>query len=166
MLQGWGEGTQQSPAGPTPHSASSAWVLGMGGGARLLSSCPVQTVQTVQTVQIAFFFFCTNMFVAQRSEAQGSVTGCSATAPRCFRRWRAAAPRPTAVVGLQGGAGWDHAPLSPRQLRLFLWSGPRGQDGVKSSPAPHGGPLLLRTPAPHRAPAAPAPAWATCALTW
>lgn len=125
----------------------------------------------LQTAFFFLFFFCTNMFVAQqRSPGERNRLLCNG--PRCFRRSAAAAPRPAsgpAAVGLWGGAGWDRAPLSPQQLRLFLWSGPRGQDGVKSGPAPHRDPLLpCLHHQPMQHPTAPAPsmrhrhpAWAT-----
>lgn len=144
-LQRWGEGTQWSHVELSPASAP--------GWGRHGCCHPVQA---------DFFFFFLHKHVccsAQQSPGERNRLLCNG--PRCFRRSAAAAPRPTAgpaAVRLWGGAGWDRAPLSPRQLRLFLWSGPRGQDGVKRSPAPCRGPLLPghQHPVEHP-PTAPAP---------
>lgn len=95
-----------------------------------------------------FFFFCTNMFVAQHSKAQESVTGCSATAPGASgaRQRPPLAPR---LGWLRSGCGVALGGTAHRYLLGSYGSscgrGHVGRMGLKEAPLPAGAHCSLAT---------------------
>lgn len=89
--------------------------------------------------RLFFFFFCTNMFVAQHSKAQESVTGCSATAPGASgtRQRPPLAPR---LGRLRSGCGVALGGTAHRYLLGSYGSscgrGHVGRMGLKEAPLP------------------------------
>lgn len=96
-------------------------------------------VAVIPCKQTFFFFFCTNMFVAQHSKAQESVTGCSATAPGASgaRQRPPLAPR---LGRLRSGCGVALGGTAHRYLLGSYGSscgrGHVGRMGLKEAPLP------------------------------